>query len=220
MAERAQFVHDLEITFERPDAHGLGRAGMNENQAALVAGREFKLLPRLRRQMERLGDDPPVLVTVRLGIGDGQRVGEKHLAAGAGKSQARLRADEPEQEMVAGIPAGGKRHVKFFPAQPDTHGNQIAPRPGEQMIFAVERGPRGAERYHLDARPEARPHVPGEGFGEQGDVKLLVGLAQKGGGDGKVPHTPKFDDEQFGLHGWRTSNGRSLNIGYAHTLML
>lgn len=97
--------------------------------------------------------------------------------------------------MVAWIPAGGKGDVKVFLVELFPERGHFDPGPGIQVVFAIEGGPGRVEGNDFDCGPEARLQIRGIGFGEEGDVELLGGLAEERCGNGQIAHAPEFDDE-------------------------
>ena len=116
--------------------------------------------------------------------------------------------------MIARIaPAGRQGDVEMFAPDVVQDAKHGPPGPAKEIIFAVEGegGPGGVEGNDLHRRPEAGQQIESERFGQESDVKLLAGLAQKRRGNGEVAHAPEFDDQQFWLHdnGFTTGKLRS-----------
>ena len=102
--------------------------------------------------------------------------------------------------MVARIPARGDAAVKVFGLKLTAQAQHRQPRPAPEMVFTMERRPRGGEGNGVHFRPEARTQFLGEGFGQQGDGEFFRCGPEKGRGDDQIAETPKFENEQFGFH--------------------
>ena len=151
-------------------------------------------------QAQGLAGRAPVFAAVCERIGPREILREVTPAVQPRKTEPFAGADGLQEEMVARIPAGGDGAVKVFHPQFAAQAQHFRPRPAPEMVFAVKGRPRRIERHDFRRRPEARAHFLRKRFGEQRHRKFFRRRPDEGRGDHQIAETPKFQDEQFGLH--------------------
>lgn len=211
---------------ERPAAHGAGGTGVDHDPSTRARGRGG----RGEGETEVGGERGPVVGAVRAG-GRREGTGQKKTRARAGKSDAARRAGKREQQMIAGIGAGGDGEIEAEFAEGAAELGERAPRPAVEAVFAGEGGPRGGEREQFDGRGEAVEQRRGVGRGDERDAVVGGGGAQKRKREREIAEAPELEDEEArrrcgrgrGGGGWRRfcqASGVSFSIGamtsYAH----
>lgn len=201
----AQVRRKIFIFFQRPDADGLPRAGVDQNGFRTFCSGNGNFFARWQFQIQCIGDDSPRFITMRLRFGSRDGMGEKNPAAHARETDALFRADQFQKQVVARIPARGKAEVEMFGGEFVSQPDHFQKRPMPEVIFVFESGPWRDKSLDAHVRPEARLQVSRERLGEQRDVEFFSGGAQERRGDDEVAESPQFDDEQFGFQGGRIS---------------
>lgn len=224
----AHLIGDELETVERPTAHRAGGTGVDHDAATRARGRGG----RGEGETEVGGKRGPVVGAMRAGRSR-KGTGQKKARARAGKSDAARRPGEREQEMIAGIGAGGDGEIEAEFAEGAAELGERGPRPAVQAVFAGEGGPRGGEREQINGRGEAVEQRRGVGRGDERDAVVGGGGAQKRKREREVAEAPEFKDEEArqgggrgrGGGGWRRfcqASGVSFSIGamtsYAHAL--
>lgn len=177
----------------RPAPHGLARAGVNDDLAAVhhpFAGRK-----RRQVEVERMSQGGPVLRPMGMG-GTLQWATEQEAGTGAGKAEAMANAGEGQQEMVARIRPGGNARSEGQVAQRPHQRPELAPGPVDQAVLATECGPGGVEWNQFDARGKMGKEGRGVGFAHERNPVAGAGGAKERDGQSQVADSPQLEHEQ------------------------
>ncbi len=196
----AQTQGDVVESLAGPLPHRASRPGVHDDPAH---GTGCPRHGRVGRPAEYVREGVPMVRAMGMdGAGDGLR--EQQPGSGPGITEPPPRACDRQQRVIARVRTGRYAQIEGAIAQRSSEDPQLPPRPAMKAVFAGEPGPRGVERQQSHVRSEASQESVGVGFGDERDLGMAGGAAEKRNREGEVAEAPEFGDEErrTRLWGW------------------